>query len=109
MKRERQLLATMSLVTALLAAAPAAGQDRGPMPTIIVRVDDKAGLEGSLLTLAESRTAQVFAMSGIHIEWIDGREAIRFEFATPYTILLMAEASSKVKAKIDGIEPDVTA
>jgi len=77
------------------------------MPRIMVRVDDKAGVEGSRLKLAESRAGEVFAMSGIHIAWIDGREANRLEIVTPYTIVFMTEASSRLKAKIDRIGPDV--
>jgi hypothetical protein len=103
----RWLLAGISVAGALLAPTSAAGQVRDAMPTIIVRVDDKAGIVGSVLKLAESRAGEVFAMSGVHIEWIDSPEANRLEIVTRYTIVFMAEASSKVKAKIDGIGPDV--
>jgi hypothetical protein len=103
----RWLLASISVAGALLAPTSAAGQGRDAMPSIIVRVDDKAGIEGSLLKVAESRAAEEFAMSGIHIGWIDGREANRLELVTPYTIVFMAEASSRLKAKTDRIGPDV--
>jgi hypothetical protein len=103
----RALFASISVAAALLVPTSAAAQVRDAMPVIIVRIDDKAGIEGSLLKLAESRAGEVFAMIGIHIAWIDGHEANRLEFVTPYTVVLMAEASSSLKARIDRIGPDV--
>jgi hypothetical protein len=78
-----------------------------PTLRIRVRVDDKAGVQGVLLKLAQARAAEVFAMSGIGIDWIDGAEASRLKLAVPYTILIMAEAPSKLKAEMDRIGTDV--
>jgi hypothetical protein len=82
------------------------GASEGPVK-ITVRVDDKAGVQGALLKLAEARAAEVFYMSGVEVAWVDGSDANRFHIVAPYTILIMAEAPAKLKAAMDRVGADV--
>jgi hypothetical protein len=94
-----------------LSAAPgdAIARNVPPEPDvrITVRVDDKAGVLGTHLKLAEARAAKVFALSGVTVEWIDGREAARLNLTVTYTILIMAEAPAALKAAMEAIGADV--
>jgi hypothetical protein len=78
-----------------------------PELRITVRVDDKVGLQGAHLTFAKARAAEVFAMRGVKVDWLDGAEANRLKLATPYTILITTEAPAKLKAAMEkvGTEP----
>jgi hypothetical protein len=100
-----------ALAVATTLAAPdgafAAGSGEQPESRITVRVDDKAGVQGATLKIAEARAAQVFAMSGVKVDWIDGAEANRLKLVEPYTILIMVEAPAKLKAAMERIGPDV--
>ena len=82
------LVAVAALATAI--SSSAAARDADPQLQITVRVDDKAGVQGAVLKLAEARAADVFAMSGVSVDWLDGEEAIRLKLRTPYTILIMS-------------------
>jgi hypothetical protein len=62
-----------------------------------VRIDDQAGVPAVLLKFAEARADQVFAMSGVNIDWVDREEADRLQSVAPYTILIMAEAPASLK------------
>jgi hypothetical protein len=92
---------------ATLDGALAAGQKGDPEPRITVRVDDKASVQGAVLKLAEARAAQIFAMSGVKVDWIDGEGANRLKIVAPYTILLMAEAPAELKAAMEHLGTDV--
>jgi hypothetical protein len=94
-------------ILATAAAAAAAGRYAEPELRTTVRVDDKAGVQGAVLKLAQARAAQVFAMSGVKVDWIDGAEANRLKIVAPYTILIMAEAPSKIKAAMEQLGTDV--
>ena len=85
----------------------AAGQDAGPELRITVRVDDKAGVQGAVLTYAEARAARVFAMVGVNVDWVDGNEANRLKLVAPYTVLIMAEAPPTLKAAMERLGTDV--
>ena len=90
-----------------MAATRTASAQEGPARTITVRMDDKAGVQGALLKIAEARATDVFAMSGVRLEWIDGGDAIRQKITTDFIILIMAEAPAKLKAAMENLGSDV--
>jgi hypothetical protein len=92
---------------ATAASSSAAGREADPELRITVRMDDKAGVQGAVLRLAEARAADVFAMSGVGVDWLDGEEANRRKILAPYTVLIMAEAPSQLKAAMEGLGTDV--
>ena len=103
---ERRIWRTLLLVSILAFARGVSAQDGG-VPTITVRVDDKAGVQGALLNIAKARATEVFAMSGIRIEWIDGKQAARQKVSAANMILIMAEAPAKLKAAMEHLGTDV--
>src|SRR5689334_9847430 len=96
----RSCTAIAVMAASAMSAAPrdAIAGSAKPELRITVRVDDTAGVQGAYLKLAEARAAEVFAMSGVQVEWVDGREATRLNLMVPYTILIMAEAPAALKA-----------
>jgi len=105
-----QIAASALVAVAMLATAAsssAAGREADPELRITVRMDDKAGVHGAVLRLAEARAADVFAMSGVGVDWLDGEEANRRKILAPYTVLIMAEAPSQLKAAMEGLGTDV--
>ena len=109
MGRPRAAVSALVAVAMLATAVSSfgAGREADPDLRITVRVDDKAGVQGAVLKLAEARAANVFAMSGVSVDWLDGEEAIRLKLRTPYTILIMAEAPAKLKAAMEQLGTDV--
>jgi hypothetical protein len=109
--RTRRALSALAIVGMLGlphgAAAQSAPSDGDGNLRIPVRIDDKAVVQGALLKLAQTRATEVFGMSGVQIDWIDGRDANRLKIVTPYTILIMAEAPAKLKAAMDRVGTDV--
>lgn len=101
------VLAVAAAMFATPADALAARQNGGSDLHITVRIDDKAGVQGAIRKLAESRAAEVFAMSGVKVKWIDGEDANRLKIVAPYTILIMAEAPGKLKAAMERLGTDV--
>jgi hypothetical protein len=99
------LVVAATLVT--VDGVSAAGREAEPELRITVRVDDRAGVQGVYLKYAKDRAAQVFAMKGVKLDWIDGTEANRLKVVAPYTILIMAEAPAKLKAQMEGLGMDV--
>jgi hypothetical protein len=104
MDRRKWRAAAAVVIVALVGAPRRASAHGGTgegesAATIAVRVDDKTGVQGALLKLAEARASEVFAMSGVRIVWIDGKEASRLNLAVPYTILIMPEAPTQLKAR----------
>jgi hypothetical protein len=99
------LVVAATLVTA--DGVSAAGREAEPELRITVRVDDRAGVQGVYLKYAKDRAAQVFAMKGVKLDWIDGTEANRLKVVAPYTILIMAEAPAKLKAQMEALGMDV--
>ncbi len=99
------LVAAVSLVTA--GGVSAASREAEPELRITVRIDDKAGVQGVYLKFAKARAAEVFAMKGVKVDWIDGEEANRLKVVAPYTILIMAEAPARLKAVMEGLGLDV--
>jgi len=104
-----------STLSALVAAASlvmadgvsAAGPESQPELRITVRVDDKAGVQGVYLKFAKKRAAEVFAMRGVEVNWIDGEDANRLKIVAPYMILIMAEAPARLKAEMAKLRADV--
>jgi hypothetical protein len=99
------LVVAATLVT--VDGVSAAGREAEPELRITVRVDDRAGVQGVYLKYAKDRAAQVFAMKGVKLDWIDGTEANRLKVVAPYTILIMAEAPAKLKAQMEALGMDV--
>ena len=98
-------VAAVSLVTA--GGVSAASREAEPELRITVRIDDKAGVQGVYLKFAKARAAEVFAMKGVKVDWIDGEEANHLKVVAPYTILIMAEAPARLKAVMEGLGLDV--
>jgi len=97
------LLAILGMVSGVLAGAA----KTAPELRATVRIDNNAGVPAVLLKFAEARANQVFAMSGINIDWVDRKEADRLQLVAPYTILIMAEAPVSLKAAMDQIGVDL--
>jgi hypothetical protein len=85
----------------------AAGRGAEPELRITVRVDDKAGVQGVYLKFAKQRAAEVFALRGVKLDWIDGLEANRLKVVAPYTVLIMTEAPASLKAEMKRLGMDV--
>ena len=94
------------LLLAILVDARGASAQNAAMPTITVRVDDKAGVQGALLEMAKARASEVFAMSGVRIEWIAG-QAAHHKISAGYMILIMAEPPAHLKAAMKQLGTDV--
>jgi hypothetical protein len=109
--RTRRALSALAIVGILGlprgAAAQSAPSDGDANLRITVRIDDKAGVQGALLKLAQTRATEVFGMSRVQIDWINGSDANRLKIVAPYTILIMAEAPAKLKAAMDRAGTDV--
>lgn len=105
----RSALAALIMGTSLVTApgVSAASRQAEPEQRITVRIDDKAGVQGVYLKFAKNRAAEVFAMRGVKLDWIDGEEANRLRVVVPYTILIMAEAPAALKAKMEALGMDV--
>jgi hypothetical protein len=103
----RSALSALVMAGMLVTANGASGEQAEPDLRITVRVDDRAGVQGVYLKFAKQRAAEVFAMRGVKLEWIDGDEANRLKVMAPYMILIMAEAPSSLKAKMEKLGRDV--
>jgi len=105
----RSALAALVIGASLVTAqgVSAAGRQAEPELRITVRIDDKAGVQGAYLKFAKNRAAEVFAMRGVKLDWIDGEEANRLRVVAPYAILIMAEAPARLKAKMENLGMDV--
>ena len=61
---------------------------RGDKPllevSVIVRLDNNAGVPDQILRLAKARTAQIYRRTGVSLAWLDAHEAIRQEIRPPY-------------------------
>jgi hypothetical protein len=105
----RTALSALIVAASLLTAEGVSAADRGPEPElrITVRIDDKAGVQGVYLKFAKDRAAEVFAMKGVKLDFIDAAEANRLKVVAPYTILIMAEAPARLKAAMENLGMDV--
>ena len=74
---------------------------------VAVRIDDKADVPGVLLKFAKARAAEVFAMSGVKVDWVDAVDTGRLKLVTPYTILIMPEAPGSLKVAMAHIGVDL--
>lgn len=81
------------ILAILLVSAPgtatAKDLDSLTQSTIVVRVDNLAGVLADDLHFAEDRAAGVFGRIGTYIRWIDQEEAIREGIRAPFTIVLV--------------------
>jgi len=105
----RSALSALLMAASLLMAdgVSAASPSTDPELRLTVRVDDKAGVQGVYLKYAKDRAAEVFAMKGMKLDWIDGNDANHLKIVTPYTVLIMAEAPASLKAKMEALGMDV--
>ena len=105
----RSALAALVIGASLVTARglSAANHQAEPELRITVRIDDQAGVQGVYLKFAKDRAAEVFAMRGVKLDWIDGEEANRLNVVAPYTILLMAKTPAMLKAKMEHLGMDV--
>jgi hypothetical protein len=95
--------ASLAMADSVSAASPEAE----PELRVTVRVDDRAGVQGVYLKFAKQRAAEVFAMRGVKLDWIDGLEANRLNVVAPYTVLIMTEAPGSLKAEMKRLGMDV--
>jgi hypothetical protein len=105
----RSTLSALVVAASLVMAdgVSAAGRESQPELRITVRVDDKAGVQGVYLKFAKQRAAEVFAMRGVEVNWIDGADANRLKIVAPYMILIMTEAPARLKAEMEKLRADV--
>ena len=104
-----QSFSALVVAASLVVADGVSASGRHPQPELrtTVRVDDKAGVQGTYLKFAKKRAAEVFAMSGVELNWVDGDDANRLKIVAPYTILIMAEAPGRLKAEMEKLGTDV--
>jgi len=105
----RSALAALVMGASLVTAhdVSAASRPAEPELRVTVRIDDTAGVPSVYLKCAKDRAAEVFAMRRVKLDWIDGDQANRLKVVAPYTILIMAEASAMLKAKMENLGMDV--
>jgi hypothetical protein len=103
----RSALSALVMAGMLLTANGASGEQAEPDLRITVRVDDRAGVQGVYLKFAKQRAAEVFAMRGVKLDWIDGEDANRLKVVAPYMILIVAEAPARLKAQMETLGADV--
>jgi len=105
----RTALSALVVAASLVMAdgVSAASREAEPELRITVRVDDKAGVQGVYLKFAKQRAAEVFAMRGVKLDWIDGLEANRLKVVAPYTVLIMTEAPASLRAEMKKLGMDV--
>src|SRR5262245_28368068 len=105
----RTALSALVVAASLVMADGVSAAGRGAEPELrnTVRVDDKAGVQGVYLKFAKARAAEVFAMRGVKVDWIDGEEANRLKVVAPYTVLIMTEAPARLKAEMERLGMDV--
>ena len=105
----RSALSALVVAACLVTTEGVSAASRRPEPELrlTVRIDDKAGVQGVYLKFAEARAAEVFAMRGVKLDFIDGEEANRLKVVAPYTVLIMAEAPATLKAKMEALGMDV--
>lgn len=109
MERSRTAVSLVTIfailgVTDGVLAGPAKAE---PKLRATVRIDNTANVPVVLLKFAKARAAEVFAMSGVSIDWVDGEEAERLKLVVPYNVLIMAEAPVSLKAAMQHIGIDV--
>jgi hypothetical protein len=105
----RTALSALVVAASLVMAdsVSAASPEAEPGLRVTVRVDDKAGVQGVYLKFAKQRAAEVFALRGVKLDWIDGLEANRLKVVAPYTVLIMTEAPASLKAEMKRLGMDV--
>src|SRR5262245_27410279 len=105
----RSALSALVVAACLVTADSASAASRRPEPElrVTIRIDDKAGVQGAYLKIAKNRAAEVFAMKGVKLDFIDGEEANRLKVLAPYTVLIMAEAPASLKAAMEHLGADV--
>jgi hypothetical protein len=107
MGRSTRTALAVAAMLLTVAGASAASSQADPELRITVRIDDKAGVQGVYLKFAKNRAAEVFAMWGVKLDWIDGDEANRQKVVAPYTILIMTESPARLNAKMESRGLDV--
>ncbi len=75
--------------------------------SVIVRVDNYAGVPEDTLKFAEARAAEIYERIGVGLTWIDGQEAIRQKRLLPYTVVLLKPREAQQKAARDGVSDGV--
>ena len=57
--------------------------------TVVIRVDNMAGIEAGLLQLAEARAADVFSQMGVRLTWVDISTLVHERIAAVCTLVLV--------------------
>ena len=70
--------------------------------SVIVRLDNNAGVPDQILRLAEARTAQIYRRIAVSLAWLDAHEVIRQEIRPPYTMVLTTPQAAKRRALSEG-------
>jgi hypothetical protein len=97
------------ILLAMLAAGPATvaanGQTAPDQSTVVVRMDNLAGVLPADLRFAERRAAAVFRRIGVGIEWVDEDEAVRRHISAPLTVVLVngEENAGRAAAFVDAL------
>jgi hypothetical protein len=77
----------MALLLVLLLGADA--------PTIVVRIDNDAGVRHADLQFAESRAASVFAKIGVRVTWVDAADAVANRIQPPLTLVIVNASAQR--------------
>ena len=76
-------------MVALAHSARATALDAGDQPTVVVRLDNDAGIAADNVQFAQDRAAAVFGKIGARVIWVDVNAAIRDSLSPPFTIVLV--------------------
>jgi hypothetical protein len=102
-------LVVLSMAAAVTMADARRGypQDtRGEKPildlSVIVRLDNNAGVPDQILRLAKAGTAQIYGRMGVSLAWLDAEEVVRREIRPPYTMVLTTPQAEKRQALSEG-------
>jgi hypothetical protein len=69
-------------------------------PTIVVRVDNLAGVPADIVQFAENRAAAIFGRIGARIRWIDQETAIREGIRARFSVVLVNAQNSVGRASV---------
>jgi hypothetical protein len=103
---------SMAAAVTVAEARPVYSQDTRGHTTlldvsVIVRLDNNAGVPDQILRFAKARTARIYRRMGVSLAWLDAHEAIRQAIRPPYTMVLMTRQVEKGQALSEGVTDDV--
>src|SRR5262245_26351548 len=75
--------------------------------SVIVRLDNDAGVPDQILTLAKERATGIYKWIGVNVVWVDAEDAIRQKIRPSYTVVLLTPEGENRKALSEGVTEHV--